>query len=152
MTTITRRWRRHVSAKKSCRDLQKLPVDRTQLREIEQLPELVRARELYWSGLRPQAMIEWMRGVRNAVRTARSQAIHLAADWGWYDQAVATATQQRVFNDYTLLYPRPFDREVHGAAQLTSLEPELIYGVLRQESLYRADAMSGGRRARACCN
>ncbi|HVF18160.1 MAG TPA: lytic transglycosylase domain-containing protein, partial [Steroidobacteraceae bacterium] len=63
--------------------------------------------------------------------------------WGWYDQAVATATQQRVFNDYTLLYPRPFDREVHSAAKLTSLEPELIYGLLRQESLYRADAMSG---------
>ena len=122
--------------------LQKLPIDRTQLAEIGQLPELVRARELYWAALRPQAMIEWIRGFDSLSESARSQAIHLAAQWGWYDQAVATATQQRVFNDYVLLYPRPYDREVRTAARMTSLDPELIYGVLRQESLYRADAIS----------
>jgi soluble lytic murein transglycosylase len=122
--------------------LEKIPLDRTQLQELDQLPEFVRARELYWSSLRPQAMIEWLRGFQSLSETARTQAIHLAARWGWYDQAVATATQQRLFNDYTLLYPRPFDREVQSAARLTSLQPELIYGVLRQESLYRADAMS----------
>lgn len=122
--------------------LEKLPLDKTQLREIEELPEFVRARELYWSALRPQAMIEWIRGFQNLSEAARTQAIHMAASWGWYDQAVATATQQRHFNDYTLLYPRPFDREVQNAARLTSLQPELIYGVLRQESLYRSDAVS----------
>src|SRR5690606_9130946 len=51
-------------------------------------------------------------------------------------------TQQRIFNDYALLYPQPYDREVHSASRLTSLQPELIYGVMRQESLYRADAVS----------
>jgi soluble lytic murein transglycosylase len=122
--------------------LHKLPRDQTQLREIEQLPGLVRARELYWSGLRPEAMIEWIRGYDSLSEPARAQAIHLAANWGWHEQAVATATQQRVFNDYVLLYPQPFDREVHGAARMTSLPPDLIYGVLRQESLYRADAVS----------
>jgi len=122
--------------------LEQLPLDRTQLRELGQLPEFVRARELQWSGLRSQANHEWSRGYESLSEGARSQAIHLAADWGWYDQAVATATQQRVFNDYNLLYPRPYDREVHGAARLTALDPKLIYGVLRQESLYRADAVS----------
>jgi soluble lytic murein transglycosylase len=47
-----------------------------------------------------------------------------------------------VFNDYELLYPRPFDRQVLSAAKLTGLSPELIYSVMRQESLYRADAVS----------
>jgi soluble lytic murein transglycosylase len=47
-----------------------------------------------------------------------------------------------VFNDYVLLYPRPFDREVDKAAKLVDLPRELIYGVMRQESLYRADAVS----------
>lgn len=122
--------------------LQKLPLDRTQLTEISELPEFVRARELYWAALRPEAIIEWINGFDSLSQAARSQAIHLAAQWGWYDQAVATATQQRVFNDYVLLYPQPYDREVQGAARLTSLRPELIYGLLRQESLYRADAIS----------
>ena len=122
--------------------LEKLSLDRTQLTELSALPEFVRARELYWASMRPQAIVEWIRGFELLSENARRQAIHLAAQWGWYDQAVATATQQRVFNDYALLYPQPYDREVLGAARLTSLSSDLIYGLLRQESLYRADAVS----------
>ncbi len=121
---------------------EELVVDRKQLLEIEQLPAFVRARELLLSSLRREATLEWQFGYESLSQQARSQAIHLAAKWGWYDQAVATASQQRVFNDYTLLYPQPFDAEVHAAAKLTAVEADLIYGVLRQESLYRADAVS----------
>ncbi len=122
--------------------LKPLPLDRTQLAEISALPEFVRARELYWAAFRSQAIVEWIVGFASLSENARFQAIHLAAEWGWYDQAVATATGQRIFNDYRLLYPQPYDDEVHAAAKLTSLPPELIYGLLRQESLYRADAVS----------
>lgn len=121
---------------------EKLPIDDTQLREIGQLPALVRAHELLLSDMRREASNEWQFGYESLSENARRQAIHLAADWGWYDQAVATASQQRIFNDYSLLYPQPYNREVHAAAKWTQLEPELIYGVLRQESLYRADAVS----------
>jgi soluble lytic murein transglycosylase len=122
--------------------LEILPLDRTRLREIAQLPEFVRARELFRASMRPQAALEWLIGLETLSEEARNQAIHLAAQWGWYDQAVATATQQRVFNDYAVLYPQPYDREVQEAARMTSLPTELIYGLLRQESLYRADAVS----------
>lgn len=121
---------------------EKLVVDRTQLREVGQLPAFVRAHELLLSDMRSEAANEWQFGYGSLSENARMQSIRLAADWGWYDQAVATATQQRVFNDYVLLYPQPFDSAVRAAARLTQLNPELIYGVLRQESLYRADAVS----------
>jgi len=121
---------------------EELAVDRKQLREVAQLPAFVRARELLLSSLRREATLEWQFGYDSLPEQARSQAIHLAADWGWYDQAVATASQQRIFNDYVLLYPQPFDKEIHAAAKFTQVEPDLIYGVLRQESLYRADAVS----------
>jgi soluble lytic murein transglycosylase len=122
--------------------LQQVAVDKAQLRDIEQLPGLIRARELFWSNLRPYAQIEWMVGYESLSEPARAQAIHLARNWGWYDQAVTVASQQRLFNDYELLYPQPYDREVKSAATLTQLPEELIYGVLRQESLYRPDAIS----------
>jgi soluble lytic murein transglycosylase len=121
---------------------EKLVLDEVQLAQIEQLPEFVRARELLLSDLRPLANVEWSVGLDRLAEDARKQAIHLAARWGWYQQAVTTATQQRVFNDYALLYPRPFDREVRQAAKVAGLPDELIYGVLRQESLYRHDAVS----------
>ncbi len=123
-------------------NIEKLVVDDVQLAQIGQLPEFVRARELLLSDLRPLANVEWLYGLDRVSEDARRQAIHLAARWGWYNQAVATATQQRVFNDYVLLYPRPFDREVDKAAKLVDLPRELIYGVMRQESLYRANAVS----------
>lgn len=121
---------------------EKLVLDKTQLQEIQQLPALTRAHQLLLCNLRAQAGTEWQYGYETLSEDARTQAIHLAASWGWYDQAVATASQRQVYNDYALLYPRPYDAEVNAAAKLARLEPELVYGVLRQESLYRADAAS----------
>ncbi|MFL6577882.1 MAG: transglycosylase SLT domain-containing protein [Povalibacter sp.] len=122
---------------------QKLVRDRHAIREIEQLPAFVRAHELLRANLRREASNEWQFGFESLGEPARPQTIPIAVEWEWFDQAVTTATQLRVFNDYELLYPQPFDREVRAAAKLTDVEPHLIYGVLRQESLYRVDAMSG---------
>ena len=121
---------------------ERLVVDEVQLKQIEQLPALVRARELFRCDMRDLASPEWAYGYEMLPQTARPQAVQLASRWGWHDQAIATAAQQRLFNDYALLYPQPFDRQVRAAAQLSELPPELIYSVMRQESLYRSDAIS----------
>jgi soluble lytic murein transglycosylase len=121
---------------------QVLPVDRETLAALERTPALVRARELFLCGLRPEAAVEWQLGYESLTAPERLQAIHLAASWGWYDQSVAAATAEHVFNDYALLYPRPYDAPVSAAAELSGLSPDVIYGVVRQESLYRTDAVS----------
>jgi peptidoglycan lytic transglycosylase len=120
----------------------KVVVDEVQLKQIGQLPALVRARELFLCEMRSQANAEWAYGYDMLPEATRPQAVHLAARWGWYDQAISSAAQQRLFNDYALLYPRPFDKPVARAAKLSGLPPELIYSVMRQESLYRSDAVS----------
>jgi len=102
----------------------------------------VRARELGELGLPVAALREWRYGFSQLDQDAQRQSIHLAADWQWYDLAVATATRFGVFNDYALLYPRPFGTDVLEAVKATALAPDLVYGVIRQESLYRADAVS----------
>jgi soluble lytic murein transglycosylase len=122
--------------------LQTLPVDQGLMASIERVPALERARELFFCGMRPEAVAEWQLGYGSLSEVGRLQSIRLAAGWGWYDQAIAVASGQQVFNDYVLLYPRPFDPQVEQAARLAQLAPELIYGVLRQESLYRVDAVS----------
>ena len=121
---------------------ERLVVDEVQLKQIEQLPALLRARELFRSEMRDLAAQEWAYGFETLPQTARPQAVQLAFRWGWHDQAIAVAAQQRLFNDYELLYPQPFDRQVRAAAQLSELPTELIYSVMRQESLYRVDAVS----------
>lgn len=121
---------------------QALPANTEILATLERIAAFERARELFFCGLRQEAASEWQLGYEGLAEDARLQSIHLAAGWGWYDQAVEAATAQKVFNDYQLLYPRPFDVEVNAAARLVQLTPEMIYGVVRQESLYRTDAIS----------
>jgi soluble lytic murein transglycosylase len=68
--------------------------------------------------------------------------VRLASGWGWHLQAISAAARLGIFNDYELLYPRPFDREVRAAARATGLPESLVYAVIRQESLFRVDARS----------
>jgi soluble lytic murein transglycosylase len=109
---------------------------------FENVPAFLRSRELRATGLPDKARAEWRLGQETMPAAARVQAIHLAARWGWYEQAVTVATGERVFNDYMLLYPRPFDAEVTSAATMSGLSPSLLYGVIRQESLYESAAVS----------
>jgi len=119
-----------------------LPLDSSRIAGVATQTSFVRARELFHAGLNEEAMREWRHGFSRLGEEAQRQSIHLAASWRRYDLAVATATRFGVFNDYGLLYPRPFDREVLAAVRSTELAPELVFGVIRQESLYRVDAVS----------
>jgi soluble lytic murein transglycosylase len=55
---------------------------------------------------------------------------------------VATTAKLGLYNDYEFLYPQPYDFEVKAAAKLSGLSSDLIYGVMRQETLFRPDARS----------
>jgi soluble lytic murein transglycosylase len=114
-------------------------------RDIEALaaePAFVRTRELLASDMTSAAASEWRAALDELPPARQAQAVGLAARWGWHDQAIATAARQKIFNDYDLLYPRPFDAEVAAASRRTGLPQDLIYAIIRQESLYRADAGS----------
>jgi soluble lytic murein transglycosylase len=122
--------------------LEPLPLDAATVASLSALDAFRRVRELTLVGLRDLATEEWRYGYAVLPEEQRLQAIHLAARWEIYDIAVATATSQGVFNDYTLLYPRPYSDLVATAAEMTEVAPQLLYGVMRQESLFRPDAAS----------
>jgi soluble lytic murein transglycosylase len=119
-----------------------LEHDAEQVLELASRPGLVRVRELLLVQLATAATSEWLAESAEVAEDERTQLIHLASLWGWHDVCVATATGQKVFYDYALLYPRPYDDEVSAAASLANVDSSLIYGVIRQESLFRADAIS----------
>jgi soluble lytic murein transglycosylase len=118
------------------------PADAAAVEALAALAPFERARELSLVGLREQATVEWQYGYAELPESARPQAIHLAARWELYDVAVATATSFGIFNDYELLYPRPYRDEIVAAAKLTDVDRALLYAMLRQESMFRPDAAS----------
>ncbi len=117
-------------------------ADEPELARIAGVPAFVRAHELLLAGMRSEALAEWQFGVRTLPPAAQAQVVHLGMRWQWYDVSIATATQQRIFEDYSLLYPRPYDADVQSAVAASGLPTELVYSVMRQESLYRQDAIS----------
>jgi soluble lytic murein transglycosylase len=121
---------------------QPLALDAQAVARLARLPAFQRAHELYLCDLPSQAAAEWWYGYDSLPPPQQRQAVGLAREWGWYAQAIASASRQRVFDDYALLYPRPYDAPVASAARAAGLSAELLYAVLRQESLYDAQAVS----------
>jgi len=122
--------------------LEPVPLDAETLASIASADAFRRVRELNLVGLRELATNEWHYGYASLPEAQRLQAVQLAARWEIYDIAVATASSHGQFNDYPLLYPRPYAADVATAVSLTAVEPNVLYGVLRQESLFRSDAAS----------
>lgn len=105
-------------------------------------PGLIRAHELLACGLYDQAVLEWAVALQGANPATQVQAAHLAANWGWYAQSIATLAAAGEWDDLRLRYPRPYPRLIAAASTRTRLPADWILAVMRQESLFRADAVS----------
>lgn len=119
-----------------------LVVDRRMLETLTQMPGLQRAHALFDCAMIDEATVEWAVALSGAGPPLRVQAGILAHRWGWYAQSIATLAQQGKWDDVTLRYPRPFSRLVMHASHRAKVPADWIYAVIRQESLYRPDAVS----------
>jgi soluble lytic murein transglycosylase len=117
------------------------PADRL-IDELAAQPDMIRARELFLAGERVAATREWRYATAGRSNTELAAAMSLASSWGWHDMAVATATRAEVFFDYRRLYPFPYAAEIADAAVAQNLNPALLGGLIRQESMFRPDAIS----------
>ncbi|MGQ0501454.1 MAG: transglycosylase SLT domain-containing protein [Panacagrimonas sp.] len=109
---------------------------------MDAIPAFVRSREAWRIDQGSWARTEWNDATASFDAANLLEAARLASTWGWHLMAVATATRAEVFDDYTLLYPRPYEAEVLASAKRVNLLPEWLWGVMRQESLYDPRARS----------
>jgi soluble lytic murein transglycosylase len=105
-------------------------------------PALLRAHALFDCGLDDDAALEWAVTFASSDNAVKLQAAHLAARWGWYAQSITTLAQVGEFDDVRLRYPRPYASAIADASKLTQVPPDWILAVMRQESLFRDDAVS----------
>jgi soluble lytic murein transglycosylase len=122
--------------------LEPLGLDDAAIAALAREPGFERTRELLRVRMDAEAAAEWRDAIEALPPPRQVQAVGLASRWGWHHQAIASAARQKLFNDYDVLYPRPFDDEVRKASRRTGLPESLIYAIIRQESLFRADAAS----------
>jgi len=111
-------------------------------RTLASQPGLIRARALFETNLDDDAGLEWAVVFSGADNPTKLQAAHLAARWGWYSQSISMLAQVGEFDDVRLRYPRPYTSEIAEASKLTQVPSDWILAVMRQESLFRDDAVS----------
>ncbi len=103
---------------------------------------IIRARELHLVDRDAWAMAEWRKALEDATPATRVQAGILASQWGWHSQAIPTLATAAAFDDFELTYPLAYEPQVKKAQQLTGISPAWINAVMRQESLFNAEAVS----------
>ena len=105
-------------------------------------PGFVRARELVYAGLYPQADAEWSLATRSLSTSSRCQAALMAQRWGWYARVIPTLTSGGCWQDLSLIYPIAFQETLAPAAKHLALDLSWIYGLIRQESVFKPNAVS----------
>jgi soluble lytic murein transglycosylase len=118
------------------------PFDTAAQTTLSKMAGMIRAHELFDCDMTDEAASEWNAALEGADNALKVQASLLASRWGWFAQSITTLAQTGEFDDVTLRYPRPFLDAVSQAGKLAQLPQDWILAVMRQESLFRKDAVS----------
>ena len=101
-----------------------------------------RALGLFRLGLQPEAAREWNFVLKGQNDRTLLAAAELARQVDWYDRMISGAERAGPDSDISLRYPLPFRDSLHAQAHERGVEDAWIYGLIRQESRFLADARS----------
>lgn len=84
----------------------------------------------------------WQQGLRTASQGQKNTASFIAYDQGYYDLGIRAGVAARMPGALHIRYPMGYEKEVDQAAKLYGYPPELLWGLIRQESLFQPDVKS----------
>jgi peptidoglycan lytic transglycosylase len=116
--------------------------DEATIARLTELPELARARELFFVGQDGRGRSEWDAVVSPMKSTDKLQAAILAQRWGWHSRAIFAAAGAGGHDDLALRYPLAFPGIFEQNAKDANIPPTWAYGVARSESLFMRDVRS----------
>jgi soluble lytic murein transglycosylase len=105
-------------------------------------PGLSRALELIRLGIRSEGVREWLFTIRGFGDAQLLAASELARRSAVYDRSINTAERTTVAHNFGLRYPTPFRDVFREYARTQKLDEAWLFGLVRQESRFLADARS----------
>ena len=106
-------------------------------------PGLQRALLLIEIGLRNEGVREWNFSLRGMGDRELLAAAQLACEREIWDRCINTSERTQVEVDMAQRFPTPFRQAVLARAREAGVDPAYVYGLIRQESRFIADARSG---------
>jgi len=119
-----------------------LKASDTELALLLNRPGIGMARELFLLGDTPAARRQWAWVTRRLDQRELAVAALLAREWGWHDRAILTVSKSDHLDDIEMRFPVLYRDLVESNAELNRIDPDWVYGVLRQESAFVTDARS----------
>jgi soluble lytic murein transglycosylase len=117
-------------------------VGEDEVNRVGALPGIRRALLLREIGLTANAVAEWDWALRQAEDVELLAAAEIARRRQWYDRAIVTAERTRELHDFDLRYLTPYRDLAQARAREFGLDEAWIYGLMRQESRFVAQARS----------
>ncbi len=105
-------------------------------------PAIGRALAFYRLDLKTEGLREWQYGIRNMDDQELLAAAELARKANIPDRAINTAEKTLVVHDYAQRFPTPHHADLALQARVQGLNAAWVYGLIRQESRFMADAKS----------
>jgi len=118
------------------------PPTRRELDEAAAHAGLQRALALYRLGLRTEGTREWVWSVRTMDDRSLLAAAELARRNKIWDRAMNTADRTVAAHDFSLRYLTPYHDVLAKQARSRRIDEPLVFGLVRQESRFIADAKS----------
>ena len=112
------------------------------IEQLESRPGFVRARELMYAGLYPEAEAEWNAASRGLSAPARCQSALLAERWGWHARVIPMLAGGGCWQDLALTYPIAFEQTLVPKTEQLKIDLSWVYGLIRAESVFRPNAVS----------
>ncbi|WP_374088807.1 transglycosylase SLT domain-containing protein [Methylomicrobium lacus] len=119
-----------------------VPLPFNGLNELASEAEFQAVSELRALNRNMEAQRQWWFTVAKLSREKRAQAAKLAEYWGWAPVAIQTLVKADYWDDLALRFPLHYREQVQSNALRHDLDPAVIFGVMRQESLLDSRAES----------
>jgi soluble lytic murein transglycosylase len=89
-----------------------------------------------------EAKRQWWFALKKLSKDQLKIAAKLAQQWQWHQVAIITLVKAEYWDDLALRFPVNYLSEVQSNAKRQDLEPAIIFGLIRQESMMDENAKS----------
>jgi len=89
-----------------------------------------------------EAERQWWYAVKKLSKERRMIAAKLAQFWHKDQIAITTLVKADYWDDLALRFPVYYSSQIHNNANMQNLDPSIVFGLIRQESIFNKDAES----------
>ncbi|TAN65415.1 MAG: lytic murein transglycosylase [Methylobacter sp.] len=89
-----------------------------------------------------EAERQWWYAVKKLSKERRMIAAKLAQLWRWDQIAITTLVKADYWDDLGLRFPVYYSNQIRDNAKRHNLDPAIVFGLIRQESIFNKDAES----------